>query len=227
MQNTPAEGELAIRSFVCSRPLPMTTQAPKFSSISKFEARGSAVDYKRHGGWSCVGNPETTCCCGQLVTRKLRPLPNKAVNVVACQTLSRSIAFRVLNSWLPGCDSRMSCPLSVYAGAIARFRKLSLGFANYPSSATEVEWGYGEICTLCLASSVSRSVFSARSSGQSVDDRPHLGQHHSVSYAAIGSGLKRNGRYQRGKSSALIAGRISLGPYRQVRHAQNPLGALP
>jgi hypothetical protein len=49
MQNTPAEGELAIPSFVCSRPLPMITQALKFFFILKFETRGTAIDCKRHG----------------------------------------------------------------------------------------------------------------------------------------------------------------------------------
>ena len=35
-----------------------------------------------------------------------RSLPNKAVDVIAYQTFSRSIAFRVLNSLLPGLGFR-------------------------------------------------------------------------------------------------------------------------
>ena len=46
-----------------------------------------------------------------------RSLPNKAVDVVACQTFSRSLVFRVLNS-CPAFRSRrseLSCRLGLFA----------------------------------------------------------------------------------------------------------------
>lgn len=45
----------------------------------------------------------------------------------------------------------------------------------------------------------------------------HRGQNHSLARAAIGSGLKPNGRYERGNGSTWIPGRTSFGKSSPVR----------